>query len=58
MTILTRPQRVALHRKWLQDPNGLTYRAFRATVQQGYDCVMVYWSGMWLGIEADGYTHS
>lgn len=58
MTILTRPQRVALHRKWLQDSNELTYRAFRATVQQGYDCVMVYWSGMWLGIEADGYTHS
>ena len=33
-------------------------RQFRATVQAGYDCVMVQWSGMWLGIELDGYTHS
>ena len=36
----------------------LTYRAFRKTVQGGFDCVMVPWCGMWLGIEADGYTHS
>ncbi|QWY83490.1 hypothetical protein [Rhizobium phage RHph_X2_28B] len=23
-----------------------------------YDCVMVPWNGMWLGIETDGHTHS
>jgi hypothetical protein len=36
----------------------MTYREFRKTVQQGFDCLMVQWSGMWLGIELDGYTHS
>jgi hypothetical protein len=36
----------------------LTYRQFRRTVHSGYDCVMVHWCGMWLGIEPDGYTHS
>ena len=34
------------------------YRAFRRTVCSGYDCAMVPWAGMWLGIETDGYTHS
>jgi len=34
------------------------YRAFRRTVQQGFECVMVPWAGMWLGIETDGHTHS
>ena len=41
-----------------QDPQGLTYRAFRRTVWQGWDCIMVPWSGMTLGIELDGYTHT
>jgi hypothetical protein len=36
----------------------LTYRKFRRTVQQGFDCLMVRWQGMWLGIETDGYVHS
>lgn len=36
----------------------LTYGQFRRTVKQGYDCLMVRWQGMWLGIETDGYTHS
>jgi len=36
----------------------LSYRQFRRTVQQGYDCIMVPWCNMWLGIETDGYTHS
>ena len=34
---------------------------FRRTVSPylGYDDVaIVKWSGMWLGIETDGYTHS
>lgn len=26
--------------------------------QHGYDCIMIHWGGMWLGIERDGYTHS
>ena len=56
--ILNRKQRVALHRKWLQENQGMSYMQFRRTVQHGYDCVMVQWSGMWLGIELDGYTHS
>ena len=30
----------------------------RASVQVGYDCIMIKWRGMWLGIEKDGYTHS
>ena len=58
MITLTKPQRAAVYRKWSQNDQGLTYRQFRATVQSGYDCVMVYWSGMWLGVEPDGYTHS
>jgi len=36
----------------------LTYRQFRKRVQAGYDCLMLHWCGMWLGIEPDGYTHS
>ena len=56
--ILNSKQRVALHRKWLQENQGMSYMQFRRTVQHGYDCVMVQWSGMWLGIELDGYTHS
>ena len=35
-----------------------TYRAFRKTVQHGYDCLMVQVSGMWIGIEKDGYSHT
>lgn len=35
-----------------------SYKAFRKTVQYGYDCIMLPWCGMWLGIEKDGYTHS
>ena len=37
---------------------GMTYLQFRRTVLHGYDCLMVRWCGMWLGIEKDGYTHS
>jgi hypothetical protein len=58
MIKLTKPHRAAVYRKWAQNDQGLTYRQFRATVQGGFDCAMVYWSGMWLGIEPDGYTHS
>ncbi|MCK1671079.1 hypothetical protein [Bradyrhizobium sp. 150] len=43
-------------RAWLSG-----YRSFRRSIQPSFDrsgCVMVHWSGMWLGIETDGYTHS
>ena len=36
----------------------LTYLQFRRTVTSGFDCLMVRWAGMWLGIERDGYVHS
>jgi len=55
---LNKAQQRALLRKWQQSDNGLTFLQFRRTVQPGYDCVMVQWCGMWLGIELDGYTHS
>tara|TARA_R110000737_G_scaffold149530_1_gene178866 strand:- start:383 stop:565 length:183 start_codon:yes stop_codon:yes gene_type:complete len=60
MIILTRGQQVALWTKWQQDNQGVSYRQFRKTVvpEMCSDAVMVQWSGMWLGIEADGYTHS
>ena len=60
MVNLTREQRVSLHRKWVQNDQSMPYRLFRKTVLASfYDTsVMVEWSGMWLGIEADGYTHS
>lgn len=36
----------------------MSYRNFRKTVQHGYDCLMVRVSGMWIGIEKDGYSHT
>lgn len=56
--VLTRAQREALLRVWRRNNQCLNYMDFRRTVKQGPDCVMVYWCGMWLGIEPDGYTHS
>lgn len=37
---------------------SIQYRRFRSKVQPGPGCIMLPWSGMWLGIEPDGYTHS
>jgi hypothetical protein len=51
-------QKTALFRKWKQDDQNMPWDVFTATVQQGRDCIMVQWCGMWLGIETDGYTHS
>jgi len=59
---LTKEQRIALfriyNREWMAKPK--TYLAFRRTAYHDriMGCVMVPWSGMWLGIEPDGYTHS
>lgn len=58
MAPTTKAQRKAIHRKWTQNDQGMTYKQFRKTVHQGFDCLMVQWSSMWLGIETDGYTHS
>ena len=58
MVKLNKAQQVSLKRKWEQDNQGMSYRAFRRTVQSGWDCVMVHWCNRWLGIETDGYTHS
>ena len=59
MTI-NRAQREALHRKWMQNDNGMSYRQFRKSIVPGIggNFFMVQWSVMWLGIEDDGYTHS
>ena len=60
MNYLTKPQRQSLHRKWTQNNQQMSYRQFRRTVCREIcgSAAMVYWSGMWLGIETDGYTHS
>lgn len=42
--------------KW--DRPLATYRQFRKLAVVSFDCLMVPWCGMWLGIEKDGYTHS
>lgn len=58
---VNKAQRQSLLRKWRQNDQGMSYRAFRKAVFPYFDssgCVMVQWSGMWLGIERDGYTHS
>jgi len=60
MTI-TKAQRKAIKKIYdRRDPSTahLSYRTFRKNVVHGYDCLMVQWAGMWLGIESDGYTHS
>jgi delta-aminolevulinic acid dehydratase/porphobilinogen synthase len=60
--VTTKEQRKAMRRIYMrtvtESESTLTYRQWRRTVQQGYDCLMVKFAGMWLGIESDGYTHS
>ena len=56
---LTKQQKIALFKVYSRDWNKpLSYLSFRRTVQQSFDCIMVPYCGMWLGIEKDGYTHS
>ena len=56
---LSKEQQTALNRVWTRNNQGKSYLAFRRTVCATFDCaVLVHWSGMWLGIEPDGYTHS
>jgi hypothetical protein len=64
MTKTTRAQRVALKQKWeviYPELTNFTYRQFRKGVKPSWDgsgCIMVYWCGMWVGIEQDGYAHT
>jgi len=58
MVKLTKPQRKSLHSVWKRSNEGMSYRAFRKSVVPCFDCVVIKWCGMWLGIEKDGYTHS
>jgi hypothetical protein len=58
---LTKAQQIALKRVYdrgADSTKDLSYRQFRKTVCHSFDCSMVQWAGMWLGIELDGYTHS
>lgn len=63
---LNKAQQVALKRVYDRGPiysDGhiplpISYRQFRRRVQFSFDCAMVPWCNMWLGIELDGYTHS
>lgn len=61
MVRLSLHQKTALARVYARVPLGISYLAFRRTVQGtfGMDgAVVVPWQGMWLCIETDGYTHS
>lgn len=64
---LTKAQQRALERKYIdgQHEHGSTrdisYLTFRRSVHPTScmdNAVTVKWCGMWLAIEADGYTHS
>ena len=59
MRVLTREQRTALKSVYDRDWNKPeTYLKFRRTVYYGWDCIMVPFVNMHLGIEDDGYIHS
>ena len=59
MVQTTRAQRVALKKLWLRKGNEAgSYREFRTSVMPGFGYIGVMWNGMYIGIEADGYTHS
>lgn len=58
MAVITRKQREALRRIHSRGADNRTYRELRRDAIVGRDCIMLQWAGMWLGIEADGYTHS
>lgn len=61
MVSITKDQRRAIHLKWSQADQGVSYRTFRkfaVPVFAGDGAVAVPWCGMWLCIETDGYTHS
>lgn len=62
---ITKKQQQAVLRVWQRNqgsdkPTGESFLHFRRRVQGcSYDsCVMIQSGSIWLGIEADGYTHS
>ena len=56
---VTVPQMIALFTKWKQSDQGMSWLDFANSASSGtFGCIMVYWCGMWLGIEQDGYAHS
>lgn len=58
---ITRAQREALLRKAQREDVKASYRDLRRRLQptMAHDgCVMLHLHNMWIGIEADGYTHS
>jgi hypothetical protein len=58
MVKLNKAQQQALLRVWNRNPQAETYLELRRRVQPGWDCVMIKFGSIWLGIEPDGYTHS
>lgn len=58
---ITRQQSEALLRKHRLNAHGLSFLAFRRSVQPTIGCddaIAVPWGRMWLCIETDGYTHT
>jgi hypothetical protein len=64
MFVLTRAQRVAAFNLYRKNPNGhASYRSFRRALVRpmlfGFGAIEVYpYSGMYVGIELDGYAHT
>ena len=61
MVKTTRKQRETLWARWDRMSQRPSYLAFRRTVQATFGCdgaVVVFWCGMWVCIERDGYAHT
>jgi hypothetical protein len=61
MVPLTKPQRAAVHRKWSESNQDLSYKQFRSTAFPmcfGDGAIVIQWCNMLLAIETDGHTHS
>jgi len=57
--MINEKQLVSLQRKWMQSPDGQTWKQFQNSVQPAIDnSIVVRWCGMYLQIETDGYCHS
>ena len=55
---LTKQQAAALRKLYRRAPQDRTFLEFRRTVKFYRDFAAVYWCGMFVGIEPDGYTHT
>lgn len=59
MTNMNIEQMWSLYRKFKQNPDGsVGFTDFMQRAEPGSDYIMIWWCGMWLGIELDGYCHS